>query len=264
MEQDHQSSAPLPKVEGPPAEPVGTDSENPQPLSADIRNDEVEPSENQANFPKLKQRTPSHNTTVRAAAKGLEAEGHPITERTIINWCYPTKTGSAKLDCAWDETQLKYFITQESLAQVMADMPKVNASEPPSTFQKAVRQDSESNSESPSEQKESAEDARKDSEPQDNVSENEDTHAELRRLRRETLEQANTIIGKDKVIDTMQGGLEKTVESFTNTLKELSMEQGRLLADNERLQNLLGDGGSERKPDVRARGDWRRRNPRSW
>ena len=45
------------------------------------------------------------------------------------------------------------------------------------------------------------------------------------------------------------------MESFTTTLKELSMEQGRLLAENERLHNLLGDGGAEREPVVREPAD---------
>ena len=123
MEQS-QPTTPFPKVEDLPTEPLGTDSENIKLDSEGVGNEEGKPSEEMLELPKLKQRTPAHGITVRAAAKGLETEGHPITGRTIINWCYPTKTGPAKLDCAWDESQLKYFITQESLDKVLADMPK--------------------------------------------------------------------------------------------------------------------------------------------
>ena len=157
------------------------------------------------------------------------------------------------MDCAWDGH--KYFINQESLEKAMADIPKANLSEPLPKFQKEVRQNSESNHEVPKEQKDTSEDVPKVSEPKENPSEtpqlDEDEEAELRRLRRENLEQEHTIIGKNKVIDTLQSGLGDTVKSFTQTLKKLSIEQGRLLAENEQLRNLLGDGGAEREPDVR-------------
>ena len=248
MDQDAQPPTPFPNVATPPSEPIGTDSEITKSTSEDVRNEPVEPSEKVEDFPKLKQRTPDHNTTIRSARELFEVSGYPITERTILNWCYPTTDHPAKLDCAWDGR--KYFINQESLEKAMADIPKAIPSQPLPKFQKELRQNSESNQELPKEQKETSEGAPKGSETQDNSSE-EDRGAELRQLRRETLEQANTIIGKDKVIDTMQSGLEKTFESFTKTLKESSIEQGRLLAENEQLRNLLGDGVPARKPDMR-------------
>ena len=250
MEQNQQLPTPFPNVEEPPAEPLGNSSEEPGGVSEDVRNEEVESSERLSQLPKLKQPTDEHNITVREAAKLLEAQGHPITERTIINWCYPTKTGPEKLDCAWDSAKLKYFITQESLEKVMADMPNANPSEPLQTLEKDVESPSEITLEYPNQKRASSEDIQKGSEPQVNFSE-EDNEAELRRLRRESLEQTNTIIGKDKVIDTLQSGLDKTVGSFTKALKELSIEQGRLLAENEQLHNLLGDGVPVRKPDMR-------------
>ena len=186
MEQNQQPPTPFPNVEEPSAEPLRNGSEEPRGVSEAVRNEEVESSERLSQLPKLKQRTGDHNVTVRAAAKLLEAQGHPITERTIINWCYPTKTGPEKLDCAWDETKIKYFITHRSIDQVMADMPKAYPSEPPTKFQKDIQSDSEYTTEIPKEKDVSSEQAQKGSETQDNSSEtpqlDEDEDTELRRL----------------------------------------------------------------------------------
>ncbi len=247
MEQEPQQTAQFPDVANPPAEPIGNDSEDSQKDSEDIRNEEVEPSEKRAGFPKFKKRTADHNTTVRTAAKSLEASGHPITERTIINWCHPAKHGSAKLDCAWDENLGKYFITQASLEQAIADMPTTQPSEQPPILQKDLQSDSESDAELPKQREESSEEVQKGSEPTSDPSEtsglDEAETAELRRLRRENFQQAKMIEGNDIVIDQLQKGMDTTVKSFTNTLKDLSIEQGKLLADNERLKkNLLTSG----------------------
>jgi len=246
MEQEPQQTERFPNVANPPAEPVGNDSEDSPNDSEDVRNEDVESSEKRAEFPKFKKRTPDHNTTVRTAAKSLEATGHPITERTIINWCYPAKHGSAKLDCAWDENLGKYFITQASLEQAIADMPTTQPSEQPPILQKDIQSDSESDAELPKRKEESSDEVQKGSEPTGDPSEtsglDESETAELRRLRRENFQQAKMIEGNDIVIDQLQKGMDTTVKSFTTTLKDLSIEQGKLIADNGRLKNLLKSG----------------------
>ena len=94
--ENEQPPTPFPNVPNPPAEPVRNDSETPTPLAEPDRKEEHKPSETPVQFPKLKLPTDAHTTTVREAAKIFEAQGHPITERTIINWCYPTKNWTAR------------------------------------------------------------------------------------------------------------------------------------------------------------------------
>jgi len=53
------------------------------------------------------------------------------------------------------------------------------------------------------------------------------------------------------VIETLQGGLDKTIDSFTKTLKETSLENGRLSGENEQLKKLLGPGANPQDTDVR-------------
>jgi len=150
MDQDQQPLTPLRNIEGSPSDPLTPTSEDPRPVSEplgndaetsgsnseDDRNEQVPPSEKPTEFPKMKERRSDHNTTVRTAAKTLEAAGYPITERTIINWCRPAKDGSAKLDCAFDDKEKKYFITRESLELVMVDLPKAEPPQPLSNFPK--------------------------------------------------------------------------------------------------------------------------------
>ena len=243
MEQEPQQTARFPNVANPPAEPVGNDSEDPQNDSEDVRNEEVEPSEKRAGFPKFKKRTADHNTTVRTAAKSLEASGHPITERTIINWCYPAKHGSAKLDCAWDENLGKYFITQASLEKAIADMPTAQPSEQPPILQKDPQSDSESDAELPKRKEQSSEEVQKGSESEDTVSVEEadqpppsgnNSNAELRELRRLTFEQEHTIRGKDIVIDQLQAAWDK----LADRLEKQSELVGGLRIENRQLKGL--------------------------
>jgi len=45
----------------------------------------------------------------------FEEAGVPRTERSIINWCQPNRTGVARLDCYFDPNEHKYFITPQSV-----------------------------------------------------------------------------------------------------------------------------------------------------
>jgi len=144
MEQNQPPSNPLPNLAETPSEPVPKDSRNAETSSEHFGTRQETSSEPPSIFPKLKDPTPEHTATVRTAAKTLEQAGHPITERTIINWCYPTKDAAAKLDCAWDKKQKKYYIKPEGLAAVVATMPKAQPDVQPKELPKEEPPNSES------------------------------------------------------------------------------------------------------------------------
>src|SRR6267378_2623735 len=76
-----------------------------------IRND----AEGFGNVPKSSERKQSHTLTVREATRMFEEAGVPRTERSIINWCQPNRTGVARLDSYFDPNEHKYFITPQSV-----------------------------------------------------------------------------------------------------------------------------------------------------
>lgn len=57
----------------------------------------------------------NHTLSVREVARLFERAGVARTERSIINWCRPNKTGIARLGAYFDENERKYFITPESV-----------------------------------------------------------------------------------------------------------------------------------------------------
>lgn len=69
----------------------------------------------------VSERTENHTLTVREAARMFEAAGVGRTERSIINWCQPNKTGVARLDCYFDPNDRKYYITCESIELAIAE-----------------------------------------------------------------------------------------------------------------------------------------------
>jgi hypothetical protein len=46
----------------------------------------------------------------------FEAAGVARTERSIVNWCQPNKTGIARLDGYYDPNERRYYITAESVS----------------------------------------------------------------------------------------------------------------------------------------------------
>lgn len=66
--------------------------------------------------PNATERRPNHTLTVRDAAKMFEAAGVARTERSIVNWCQPNKTGIARLDSYYDPNERRYYITVESVS----------------------------------------------------------------------------------------------------------------------------------------------------
>lgn len=69
----------------------------------------------------VSERKENHTLTVREAARMFESAGVGRTERSIINWCQPNKTGVARLDCYFDPNDRKYYITPESVELAIAE-----------------------------------------------------------------------------------------------------------------------------------------------
>jgi hypothetical protein len=103
-----------------------------------VRNDSAQ----FGNVPKASERKENHSLTVREAARMFEVAGVARTERSIVNWCQPNKTGIARLDSYFDPNERKYFITPQSvelaIAEEKARAAKINElSEPVGTMQNA-------------------------------------------------------------------------------------------------------------------------------
>jgi len=58
-------------------------------------------------FPNASEKNADHTVTVREAARLFEAAGVARTERSIVNWCQPNKTGVARLDAYFDPNERK-------------------------------------------------------------------------------------------------------------------------------------------------------------
>src|ERR1017187_5567037 len=103
-----------------------------------VRND----SEGFRSVPHPSERKENHTLTVREAARLFEAAGVARTERSIVNWCQPNRTGIARLDAYFDPNERKYYLTPQSvdlaIAEEKAKAAKINepASEPFGTVPK--------------------------------------------------------------------------------------------------------------------------------
>lgn len=64
--------------------------------------------------------------TVREAARIFEESGAPRTERAITNWCNRNARGITRLDCCYDESERKYYISAESIQRVITEERKKN------------------------------------------------------------------------------------------------------------------------------------------
>jgi hypothetical protein len=71
--------------------------------------------------PHPSERKESHTLTVREAARMFEAAGVARTERSIVNWCQPNRTGIARLDSYFDPNERKYFISPQSVELAIAE-----------------------------------------------------------------------------------------------------------------------------------------------
>jgi hypothetical protein len=67
------------------------------------------------------ERKEGHTITVREGARLFEAAGVARTERSIVNWCQPNRTGIARLDAYYDPNDRRYYITRHSIDQVIRE-----------------------------------------------------------------------------------------------------------------------------------------------
>ncbi len=86
-----------------------------------VRKQQNPTSENFGNVPTVSEKTAEHILTVREVAKLLENAGVPRTERSIINWCHANRQGITRLDCYFETNDNKYYITQNSVDQVIGE-----------------------------------------------------------------------------------------------------------------------------------------------
>ena len=78
-------------------------------------------SESFRSVPKASERNENHTLTVREVARMFEAAGVARTERSIVNWCQPNKSGIARLDAYFDPNERRYFITPQSVESAIAE-----------------------------------------------------------------------------------------------------------------------------------------------
>ncbi len=71
--------------------------------------------------PRASARNENHTLTVRDSARMFEAAGVARTERSIVNWCQPNKSGIARLDAYFDPNERRYFITSQSVESAIAE-----------------------------------------------------------------------------------------------------------------------------------------------
>jgi hypothetical protein len=90
--------------------------------------------------PKGAERKENHTLTVREAARMFEASGVARTERSIINWCQPNKTGIARLDAYFDPNERKYYVTLQSIELAIAE-EKAKAAKGNPEFSEPFRND---------------------------------------------------------------------------------------------------------------------------
>jgi hypothetical protein len=71
--------------------------------------------------PQISERKESHTLTVREVARMFEAAGVARTERSIVNWCQPSRTGIARLDSYFDPNERRYFISAQSVEHAITE-----------------------------------------------------------------------------------------------------------------------------------------------
>ena len=77
--------------------------------------------ENFRNLRNIAERKENHTLTVREVTRMFETADVARTERSIINWCQPNKSGVARLDCYFDPNDRKYFVTPQSVELAIAE-----------------------------------------------------------------------------------------------------------------------------------------------
>jgi hypothetical protein len=155
------------------------------------------------NVPKASERKENHTLTVREAARMFEVAGVARTERSIVNWCQPNKTGIARLDSYFDPNERKYFITPQSVEQAIAEEKA-----------KAAKNNDSS---------EPFRSVPKDSEGRQQANPDVET-GRIRELEKEVLDLKITNLGKDYFVEQLQ----KERDGFFNQLLAANRKMGEL------------------------------------
>jgi hypothetical protein len=152
---------------------------------------------------------------VREVARMFEAAGVARTERSIVNWCQPNRTGIARLDSYFDPNERRYYISPQSVEQAIAE-------------EKAKASKNKDASEPFGNVPPTAETVRKVKPPVDeDVDEDE---SRVKELERENLDLRIANRGKDYLIDE----LNKERKSFFDQLLSANRKMGEL--ENKLLQ----------------------------
>ena len=164
-------------------------------------------------LPQVSERKQNHTLTVREVTRMFEAAGVARTERSILNWCQPNRTGIARLDSYFDPNEWRYYISPQSVELAIAEeKAKAIKSTGVSASVGSVPKDSEKRHQSP------------------------ETHSEpdetrIRELEKEVLDLKITNRGKDYFIEQIQ----KERETFAEERREYVAE---LMAFNRKVGEL--------------------------
>ncbi len=202
-----------------------------------------------AAFPQLKKKTDEHSITVRSAVRIFEDAKIPRSPRTIVNYCNPNTESVSRLDCWQDPKDRAYYITLESIEEVIAEEKAKgrfgNIPQPELRNEAPVQQPSATPQQSAEHPQQGAEMGANQMPQSDN------TGAELRELRRKTVEQVHTITGKDIVIEQLQAAWDKLAER----LEKQSELVGGLRLENNQLKALNPPQHKPENADVREATD---------
>jgi len=178
--------------------------------------------------PNHAERTENHTLTVREVARLFETAGVARTERSIVKWCQPNKTGGAKLDAYFDPNERKYYITPQSVDLAIGEeKAKAARNNEPSEPFRTVPQPSEAPAQS----------VPKRSEPAD-TDEDADT---VKELKQEVMDLKITNKAKDYFIEQLQ----KERGGMLDQLLAANHRVGELETENKVLR--LGPANSEPK-----------------
>ncbi len=149
--------------------------------------------------------------TVREVARMFEAAGVARTERSIVNWCRPNKTGMSRLDNYFDPNERKYFISPQSVELAIAEeQAKSNSDSHAAQALQDVRKDSEA----PATPKAPAE-------PMD--------PGRVGKLETEILDLKILSKGKDLIIDQLRQERERFFEMLLDSSRKVGELETRLL-----------------------------------
>lgn len=187
------------------------------------------------------ERKSDHTLTVRDVARMFETAGVARTERSIVNWCQPNKTGIARLDSYYDPNERRYYITAESVSLAIQEEQS-----------KAARGTVEPNSASGSDAPLRAADSAGRRAMSD--AEGDDTEA-VRTLRQENLDLKITNRAKDMFIEQLQKERDGFAIERQGYVEKLMTFNHRLGTLESQLPQLSAPDGKATEPTVNPEND---------